>query len=188
MKKRPLNTRQKRFIENHILKGMSIAESVRRAGYLIRSGRSEDYSSVGCRLLKTPRVASEVERLREKSFTKQALTLMEKRAFIGRAIRTPVGELHEGSDLAQEVTIIEGKEGTMKKIKALDKARLLEIDNKMAGHEFRDREPQANNSFLFLVNLGKAGSLGSSSQVSLPSPAPVIEAQAVEVAESPEEA
>jgi hypothetical protein len=188
MKQRPLNTRQKKFLDNHLIKGMSIAESVRRAGYSIRSGRSEDYSSLGCRILKTPRVSAEVQKIREKAFSREALSYSEKRAFISRAIRCPVGELHEGSDLAQEVTITESKEGTTKKIKALDKARLIEIDNKMAGHDWKDRQPQASNPFLMIVSLGKSASpaqlVGESQSVSHPptlrETSNVIEAEIVE--------
>lgn len=134
---------------------MSIAESVRRAGYSIRSGRSEDYSSLGCRILKTPRVASEVQKIREKAFSREALSYAEKRAFLARAVRTPVGELHEGSDLAQEVTITESKEGTTKRIKGVDRLRALELDSRLAGDFYADRTPQASNPFLMIVSLGK---------------------------------
>jgi hypothetical protein len=169
---RALTTKQRRFVENYVTKDLSIAESVRRAGYLFKSDRTEDYGSYGCKLLKQDRISSYVTKLREKAFSREALTYSEKRAFISRAIRCPVGELHEGSDLAQEVTITESKEGTTKKIKALDKARLIEIDNKMAGHDFKDRQPQASNPFLMIVSMGKnappASLLGESQSVSSP--------------------
>jgi len=174
MKKRPLNTRQKRFVDNYVIKGLSIAESVRRAGYIVRSDRSEDYSSVGCRLLKTPRVSSEVQKLREKAFEKDALSLAEKRSFLARCVRTPVGELHEGSDLAQELVITEGKEGTSKRVKGVDKLRAIEIDSKIAGDFYADREPQAQNPFLFIVSLSKTEAQG---ERILPPSGSVIEAQ-----------
>jgi phage terminase small subunit len=188
MKQRPLNTRQKKFLDNHLIKGMSIAESVRRAGYSIRSGRSEDFSSLGCRILKTPRVASEVQKIREKAFSREALSYAEKRAFLARAVRTSVGEIHEGSDLAQEVTITEGKEGTSRKVKAVDKLRAIELDSKLAGDFYADRTPQASNPFLMIVSLGKsagpASLLGETQAVSSPptlrEPANVIEAEIVE--------
>ena len=155
MRKRPLNTRQKRFIENHILKGMSIAESVRRAGYLISSGRSEDFSSWGCRLLKTPRVADEVRKLREKEFSKNALSFSEKRNFLARVVRSDAS--NPDPDLVQEVVETHGEHGSSKRVKIVSKLEALNIDNKMSGDEFRDRQPQANNPFLFIVSLGKQG-------------------------------
>lgn len=174
MLKRPLNTRQKKFVENYVNKGLSIAESVRLAGYSIKSGRVEDASSYGCKLLRQDRVKDYVKKLKEKSFEKDALSLAEKRAFLARAVRTPVGELHEGSDLAQELVVTEGKEGTSKKVKGVDKLRAIELDSKIAGDFYADREPQAQNPFLFIVSLSKTE---ASPEKTLPEPAPFIEAE-----------
>ena len=80
--------------------------------------------------------------------------------------------MHEGSDLAQEVTITEGKEGTVKKIKALDKVRCLELDAKLAG-DF-ERDVQVSNPFLFLVTAFRQQGevLQHGERVALPAPAP----------------
>jgi phage terminase small subunit len=181
---RPLTTKQKRFVENHVLKGMSIAESVRRAGYNVTSGRSEDYGSLGCRMLKTERVGNYYKKLREKSFEKDVLSLAEKRAFLARAVRTPVGEINEGSDLAQEVTYSEGKEGSSRKVKVVDKLRAIEIDSKIAGDFYTDRSPQALNPFAFIIQLGRqsgdALQHGERVQLTAPAPAISIDAELVE--------
>ena len=135
---------------------MSIAESVRRAGYCIKSGRSEDYSSWGCRLLKMPRVADEVRKLREKAFERDAMTFAEKRAFLARAVRTSVSEIGSSSDLAQEVVEeVDAHGNVRRRIKAVDKIRCLEADNRMAGHDWKDREPQNSNPFLLIVAMGR---------------------------------
>lgn len=152
---RQLTSKQKRFVENYILRSMSIAESVRRANYAIKSGRSEDYASLGCRMLKTERVAHAVSKLREKQFAKDVLSMSEKRAFLARAVRTPVGEINEGSDLAQEVTISEGANGSSRKVKAVDKLRAIELDSRIAGDFYADRNESVSNPFLFLVTLGR---------------------------------
>jgi len=190
MRKRPLNTRQKRFIENHILKGMSIAESVRRAGYLISSGRSEDYSSVGCRILKTDRVADAVSRLREKQFEKDSLSFNEKRSIISRMVKAAPSDVGADSMLAQSYTEeVDAKGNFRRKVVLPDKARLIDLDNKMAGHNHADRQPQANNPFLFIVSLskteGQADALGdlqhdaSVSRSPALRDAPMIEAEIV---------
>jgi phage terminase small subunit len=153
MKNRPLNTRQKRFIENHIIKGMSIAESVRRAGYSIKSGRSEDYSSWGCRLLKTPRVADEARKLREKAFASDCLTFSEKRAFLARAVRADATS--PDADLVQEIREEVDTEGRVKRVrKMVSKLEALSLDNRMIGHDFKDREPQNTNPFMLIVAMG----------------------------------
>jgi hypothetical protein len=185
---RPLTTKQKRFVENHVIKGMSIAESVRRAGYNVTSHRSEDYGSLGCRMLKTERVRKEYNRLREKAFAQDALTFAEKRAFLARAVRTSVDQVGASSDLAQEVVEEVDQEGRVKrKIKVVDKLRALELDNKMSGDNFADRSPQAQNPFMLIVSLGKtAGNTSllddarqAASVGSLPHPSVVIDAEVV---------
>jgi len=155
---RPLNTRQKKFCDNYATRGMSIAESVRRAGYNFKSQKSEDYGSYGCKMLKQDRVASYVSKLREKSFSKDVLSMAEKRAYLARAVRTPVGEITEASDLAQEVTFSEGKEGSSRKVKAVDKLKAIELDSKIAGDFYSDRSPQALNPFAFIIQFGKDAS------------------------------
>jgi hypothetical protein len=138
--------------------------------------------------MRTERVSSYLAKLKEVHFTKQALTYSEKRAWLARAVRTPVGELHEGSDLAQEVTITESKEGTTKRIKGVDRLRALELDSKLAGDFYADRTPQASNPFLLIVSLGKSAPSASllGDAPSVPSPAMlsntsnVIDAEIVE--------
>jgi phage terminase small subunit len=192
---KPLNTRQKKFVDNYVTKGLSIAESVRRAGYSTASGKIEDLSSYGCKLLRQDRVKAYVSRLKEKSFKQDVLSFSEKRAFLARAVRTSVDQVGASSDLAQEVSEEVDQEGRVKrKIKVVDKLRALELDNKMSGDNFADRSPQANNPFLFIVSLGKtaghAEAIGDAQQAAsvgrLPHPfgGEVIEAEIVNQTES----
>ena len=156
---KPLNTRQKKFVENYAIKGMSIAESVRRAGYCISTGRVEDASSYGCKLLRQDRVKTYLAKIREKQFTREALTFAEKRAFLARAVRADAS--NPDADLVQEVREEVDSEGNVKRMrKMVSKLEALNIDNKMCGDEYRDRQPQASNPFLFIVSLGKAGQPG----------------------------
>ena len=153
---RPLNTRQKKFVDNYVTKGLSIAESVRRAGYSTTSGKLEDLSSYGCKLLRQDRVKAYVQRLKEKQFKQDALTFAEKRSYLARAVRASVDQVGASSDLAQEVVEEVDQEGRVKrKVKVVDKLRALELDNKMAGDTFADRQPQASNPFMLIVSLGK---------------------------------
>ena len=151
---RPLNTRQKKFVDNYVTKGLSIAESVRRAGYSILSGRVEDASSYGCKLLKQERVMNYVNKLKEKSFNQDALTFAEKRAFLARAVRADASS--PDADLVQEIREEVDAEGRIKRVrKMVGKLEALSLDNKMAGDNFADRTPQASNPFMLIVSLGK---------------------------------
>lgn len=177
---RTLTTKQKRFAENHVIKSMSIAESVRRAGYAIKSGRSEDYGSLGCKILKTDRVAAYVSKLREKAFKKDLLSVAEKRAFLARAVRADAS--NPDPDLVQEMVETHGEHGSVKRVKLVSKLEAINIDNKMAGDNFADRQDQTQaNPFLFLVNFftptpGQPVLPGSPSSPALP---PVLDAEIV---------
>ena len=153
---RQLTSKQKRFVENYILRSMSIAESVRRANYAIKSGRSEDYASLGCRMLKTERVAYAVSKLREKQFAKDLLTFSEKRSFLARAVRQDVTSESIPGDLIQEVREEVDQQGNVKRVvKLVNKLDALKEDNKMTNVYEDDK--QVSNPFLFLVTLGSMG-------------------------------
>jgi hypothetical protein len=155
---KPLNTRQKKFVDNYVTKGMSIAESVRRAGYSTASGKIEDLSSYGCKLLRQDRVKAYVTKLKEKSFNQDALSFAEKRAFLARAVRADASS--PDADLVQEIREEVDSEGRVKRVrKMVGKLEALSLDNKMIGDNFADRTPQASNPFLLIVSLGKTTSV-----------------------------
>jgi Terminase small subunit len=156
---KPLNTRQKKFCDNYIIKGLSISESVRRAGYSIKSGKSEDAGSYGCKLLRQDRVKAYIAKLREKEFSKVAMSVAEKRAYLARAVRCDVS--NPDADLVQEVSETMSDKGVSKKVKVVDKLRAIELDSKIAGDFYSDREPQVSNPFLFIVSLSKQSQLTS---------------------------
>jgi phage terminase small subunit len=148
-----LNSRQLKFVRL-IVSGESIAQSHRRAGYSCPT--IEGHGANGIRLLKQDRIKSEIAKLREKAFERDALTFAEKRSFLARAVRTSVAEIGSSSDLAQEVVEeVDAHGNVRRRIKAVDKIRCLEADNRMAGHDWKDREPQQSNPFLLIVAMGK---------------------------------
>jgi phage terminase small subunit len=150
---KPLNTRQRKFVENYAIKGMSIAESVRRAGYVISTGRVEDASSYGCKLLRQDRIKTYVQKLKDKKFSQDLLSFNEKRSFLARAVRADAN--NPDADLVQEVVEAHGESGSSKRVKIVSKLEAINIDNKMVGDNYADRSPAVSNPFLFLVTLGK---------------------------------
>jgi hypothetical protein len=155
-RQRELNSRQKKFCSLYVHgeTAGNIAQSHRKAGYICPT--IEGHGGNGIRLLRSERIQKEIAKLREKAFSREALSYAEKRSYLARCVRTPVGELHEGSDLAQEVTITESKEGTSRRVKSVDKLRALELDSRLAGDFYADRTPQASNPFLLIVSMGKS--------------------------------
>jgi len=175
---KPLTSRQKKFVENYVLKGMTISESYRRSGYVVGSGKVQDYSSKGCRLLKQGRIQDYLRNCKEKSFAKDALTLSEKRSFLARVVRSDVR--NPDPDLVQEVHETQGEHGTSRRVKLVSKMDAIREDNVMAGHRFQDsQENQPMNFFSFIVGLSKDHAPSLPVVPSLPSAAPVIEAEVI---------
>lgn len=110
----------------------------------------------GCVIANDPRVKTYIRELREASWTAQALSYAEKRAFLAEVVRTPVGSVDETSPLAQEVVYEETKYGTTKKVKMVSKAAAIAEDSKLAGDYYADREGINFNPFGWLVTLSKS--------------------------------
>lgn len=68
----------------------------------------------------------------------ETLSKHEKRAFLARIVRTPIGDVSAASDLCQEHTVTEG----MTKVKMPSKLQAIELDAKLAGElgQEQDRE------------------------------------------------
>jgi Terminase small subunit len=173
---KPLTSRQKKFVENYIFKGMTISESYRRSGYVVGSGKVQDYSSKGCRLLKQGRIQDYLNKCKEKSFAKDALSLSEKRSFLARVVRSDVR--NPDPDLIQEFSETSGEHGVTRKVKLPDKLRAVELDSKLAG-DFDRAEQGPVNFFSFIVGLSKDQAPSLPSVPSLPSSGPVIDAEVV---------
>ena len=148
MKQKILNTRQLKFIKL-IAQGESQAQAHRRAGY--RCPTIEGHGANAVRLLKNERIQRGLQKLREKSFSDMALSSAEKRAFLARAVRADAS--NPDPDLVQEYSETHGEHGSVKRVKLVSKLEAINIDNKMAGHSWADRQDQTQtNPFLFLVN------------------------------------
>jgi hypothetical protein len=155
--------------------GENKVQSYLKAGY--KSPNSTQAGSSACKLENDSRINSYIETLKEASFLKTALSFAEKRAYLARAVRADVS--NADADLIQEVREEVDAEGNVKRVKKMvSKLEALNIDNKMAGDLYSDREPQANNPFLFIVNLSKTGATLVSP--SLTSGSPVIDAELVQ--------
>ena len=136
--------------------GFSQSAAYLKAGY--KSGTPDAARKNSFALEQLPHVKVQLALLREQSFTEDSLSLAEKRSIIGKMIRSAPSEVTADSPLAQSYTEEVSPDGTTKKKVVIpDKARLIEIDNKMAGHTHADlkEDDYQKNPFLFLINLSK---------------------------------
>ena len=109
--------------------------------------------AAAARLAHHPGVRAEIARLQEAAGKEAVLSIAEKRAWCAKVLKTPVGQVDENSPLAQEVSYVEGKNGATKKVKMVNKIAALELDNKLAGHDYKDQPLGKDNPFLMLVGI-----------------------------------
>ena len=130
-------------------KGENKSQAYLKAGY--KANTIEQAGSGAYKLEQDPRVSQYIKTLQESSFLKEALSVAEKRAFLARAVRADAS--NPDPDLVQEMVETHGEHGSVKRVKLVSKLEAINIDNKMAGDNFADRQDQAQtNPFLFLVN------------------------------------
>lgn len=75
---------------------------------------------------------AEVERKAEEVAEGTVLSMLEKRLFLARVVRTPIGEVSEMSDLCQEMTQTFG-DNPSTRIKMPGKLDAIRLDNDLAG-------------------------------------------------------
>jgi len=179
-----LNRRQQLFCQ-YIAEGESQARAYLKAGF--KANTIQQAGSNAIRLMRTERVASYLGKVKEIVFKNQVLSFNEKRAIISRMVKAAPSEVGADSMLAQSYTEEVDVQGNVKrKVVLPDKARLIDLDNRMAGDNFADRSPQAQNPFALIIQLGKTAGTSlmddarqAVSVGQLPHPAMVIDAEVV---------
>ena len=180
-----LNRRQQLFCQ-YLAEGESQARSYLKAGF--KANTIQQAGSNAIRLMRTERVASYLGKIKEIVFKNQVLSFNEKRAIISRMVKAAPSEVGADSMLAQSYTEEVDVQGNVKrKVVLPDKARLIDLDNRMAGDNFADRSPQVSNPFTLIIALGKTPAQGqalddarqAASVGSLPHPPLVMDAEIV---------
>jgi phage terminase small subunit len=140
------NSRHEAFALN-VAQGMSATEAYRQAGY-----EAKDADVAGPRLLGNVGngIKERVEYIKAQAATSAVLSIAEKREFLAKVLRTPIGEIDERSPLCQSFEI--GKEGE-RKYKMPDKLKAISEDNDLAGE---GSEAEANKAQVDAVDVLKA--------------------------------
>lgn len=130
-----LTPQQIEFVQLHVVEGLPIWKAYARA---FRLPETKHLNPRGAKILSHPHVAHYVVELRkeleERSKSERFLSIEEKRAFLAKIVRTPVGDLHPDHELVQEMKI--GRDGTT--LKMPPKLQAIELDAKLAG-ELREK-------------------------------------------------
>lgn len=142
---RPLSPRQIRFSQLRV-NGIALLTAYAQAGYSMR-GCKQGLEASSWRLENHPKIKDYIKSLQQSLWEKESLSLSEKRAYLAKAVRTPISEITKESPLAQEYTPTEFGP----KIKAISKLEAINLDSKLAGHF--QQESSSQNPFQFLVAL-----------------------------------
>lgn len=154
VKKAPASPREEVNARQHLFAiihggGVPAGRAYEQAGFSAQGAKADVCAS---RLLRNVKVRELVESVRAKLLDQAEesafLTLSEKRAFLARVVRTPVGKINQDSDLCQEWNRDEVDGGEDEptilkiKVKMPCKMRALELDAKLAG-ELSEKGEQA---------------------------------------------
>lgn len=123
---KPLKNSRHEAFALKIAQGMSASEAYRESGY-----DAKDANVTGPRLLANVGngVKARVEYIKAQAATSTVLSIAEKREFLAKVLRTPIGQIDESSPLCQSFEI--GKEGE-RKYKMPDKLKAIERDDALA--------------------------------------------------------
>jgi len=179
-----LNRRQQLFCQ-YLAEGESQARAYLKAGF--KANTIQQAGSNAIRLMRTERVMTYLGKIKEIIFKNQVLSFNEKRAIISRMVKAAPSDVGADSMLAQSYTEEVDVQGNVKrKVVLPDKARLIDLDNRMSGDNFADRSPQVSNPFALIIQLGKTAGVSlmddarqAVSVGQLPHPAMVIDAEVV---------
>ena len=127
------NPKHEAFARNVGIHGMSAAEAY-RTGWPEASKATAE--TEGPALARKPHVNLRVMEFREEAAKRAAekdfLSVEEKRAFLAKIVRTPLGEVTKDSELCQEWSLTDGERTTTERIKMPSKLDAIKIDNDLA--------------------------------------------------------
>jgi len=166
---KPLTLKQRAYCMARA-SGFTQSASYLKAGY--NPGTPEASNKNAFNLEQKPNVRAYLEKLRAESFSRDALSLAEKRSILARIARTSPSEVDATSPICQEYSEEIDSSGNVKrKVKLPSKIEAIRTDNQMAGHDWKDQKGEDVNPFLAIV------SLFSQNSYSLPTQSPIIDAK-----------
>lgn len=120
---RPLKNARHEAFAVEWAKGASAAEALRVAGYADEPANAK-------RMTQNDQIKARKEWIQRKAAKSAVLSIEEKREFLARVVRTPIGEVDETSDLCHSMEI---SDSGGRKYKMPDKIAAIKADNDLAG-------------------------------------------------------
>jgi len=153
----PLSPRRLLFLE-YVASGLSYAAAYIKAGYKSDSSNAAKDAS---RLLLIPELQAKLKELQASASAKAAMKRDELVAYLCAAIRTPLAEIDDTHELAQEVTRYYHRDGTLshEKVKIVNKLEAAKLLITILGWSKPEPDPQeAESEAAWIAFLKKAAS------------------------------
>lgn len=141
------NQKHERFAQL-LATGLSAAECYSK----VYRKKGKVAGSAGPRLLRNVGIQQRLAELQQKSAVSSVMTLTEKREYLARVKRTPIGSIGPDSDLCQSHEV--SMQGV--KIRMCDKLKAVELDAKLAG-EFTEKVEVKADGLLELLQAIRGG-------------------------------
>jgi phage terminase small subunit len=138
----PKDPRHQRFADL-VLGGMAAAEAHRKAGF--KGSTPQSRATSACRMLKNVHIVAYMAAVRQESALDTVLSVLEKREFLARIVRTPLMAIdphdpqRKDGDLIRKYKRTENEESSHEEIEKLCPLKALAEDNKLSGDD-----PEAN--------------------------------------------
>jgi hypothetical protein len=136
----PKDPRHQRFADN-LLAGMGTGEAYIAAGFRVKK---QVANPAAARLKKSRPVKDYMDAIRQASAVSTVLSVIEKREFFARIVRTPITKLSpdedKNADLIKSFARNESEMGSSLRLEKLDPLKAIELDNKLSGDD-----PEANS-------------------------------------------
>lgn len=137
----PKDPRKQRFADLLLRGGKTITEAYLESGFACSNRAAA--GAAGTRLRKHPEVIAYMNAVQASAADESVLTILEKRKFLARVVRTPITKLDlesdEDADLIKSYSQTTGEMSSSLRLEKLDPLKAIEIDNKLCGDD-----PEAN--------------------------------------------
>lgn len=131
----PKDPRHQRFADC-LLSGMSVTDAYLAAGFNVKRSSA---TAAGKRLRKAPDVAAYIKAVQSEAADESVLTLLEKRQFLARIVRTPITSIDieekENADLIKSYSSSTSEMGNSLRLEKHCPLKAIEIDNKIGGDD-----------------------------------------------------
>jgi phage terminase small subunit len=154
----PTDPRHQRFADE-LIKGSTLVDAYLAAGFKCTRVSALQNAK---RLRKRADIDAYITSLQRAAADASTLSLLEKRRFLARVVRTPLAKLdpedpdHAHGDLVKSFALNESENSTSRRIEKLDPLKAIELDNKLDASSPENEQAAALTEAILSLGSGNA--------------------------------